>query len=342
MNVSVAFPVHERSQVSEPRRTAARLAERIGFSEERAGKLALVVSELATNLAKHGREGELLLRPLPEPDWSGDAGVEVLAIDRGPGIPDIVLSRRDGYSTSGTLGHGLGAIERQSDRFEIYSHRTGTLTLARVWRQPPRPGLPDPRIEVGAIHVAKTGEDVCGDEWSWRLRDERLAIMIADGLGHGLHAYEAARAAITLFEQSHDEPPGRLIDAVHAALRASRGAAVAMLAVDLTRGIATYSGLGNISSTILPGSGTRTNLVSQNGTAGHSAPRVQEFHYPVPPGSMIVMHSDGLGTHWDLSSYPGLLTRDPSLIAGVLYRDYSRRRDDVTVVVAKDRAAARP
>jgi hypothetical protein len=78
-------------------------------------------------------------------------------------------------------------------------------------------------------------------------------------------------------------------------------------------------------------------MVSRNGTAGHIAPKVQEFHYPVPSGAIMVMFSDGLGTHWDLRAYPGLLQRSAAVIAGVLYRDFSRRKDDVTVVVARER-----
>ena len=71
----------------------------------------------------------------------------------------------------------------------------------------------------------------------------------------------------------------------------------------------------------------------------HTAARIQEFHYPVPSGAIVVMFSDGLATQWDLKAYPGLQQRSASVIAGVLYRDFSRRRDDVTVVVARERHA---
>ena len=100
---------------------------------------------------------------------------------------------------------------------------------------------------------------------------------------------------------------------------------------------ARYAGLGNISAILTLASGGRQNMVSHNGTAGHSAARIHEFQYPFPRDAVLVMHSDGLATHWDLAAYPGLRTRHPSLIAGVLYRDHSRRRDDVTIVVVKER-----
>ena len=337
MNHTTAFAVASLDQVAEPRRVAQSLALSLGFSEPRVGKVAQVVTELATNLAKHARQGEILLRPLHGPDGAAH-GLEVVAIDKGPGIPDVALSRRDGYSTSGTLGHGLGAIERQSDRFGWYTHRTGTAIAATLWRDTGGNGQDGPRLEIGAAHVSKAGEIVCGDAWSWRARPGRLSLFVADGLGHGLPAYEAANAAIAVFTRSHETGPARLIDDVHAALKPTRGAAVAGLASDLERGTVSYAGLGNISGTILLPTGARQNMVSHNGTAGHAAGRIQEFHYPLPPGAIIVVWSDGLQTQWDLNAYPGLRNQPPGLIAAVLYRDFSRRRDDTTVVVVKERA----
>lgn len=332
MIVTPPFAVQDPSQVSEPRRAAGDLAASLGFSESRAGKVALVASELATNLAKHARGGELLLRPFD--DGSGDSvGVEILAVDTGPGIPDIVASRRDGHSTAGSLGHGLGAIQRQSDFTDFYTQPGGTVMLSRIWREPPPLNATPARVSLGAVHAAKPGEAVAGDAWAWRLRTQRLVVMVADGLGHGLHAHDAAVAAVTTFAQIHEHAPARIVEDTHAALRPTRGAAVAVLAVDLDYRTVRYCGLGNISTTILHA--TRQSLVSMNGTAGHTASRLQEFQYPVPAESVVIMHSDGLGTQWDLGAYPGLRTRDPSVIAGVLYRDFSRRRDDVTVVVTK-------
>jgi len=340
MNRSSAFAVTESSQIAAARGAAVWVAERLDFSDERGGRVALIVSELATNLVKHARGGEILLRTLISATGEPE-GIEIVAVDSGPGIVDVPLARSDGFSTSGTLGHGLGAIERQADAFDFYTQPSGTSIVAVVYRDAPRsPQHSEGRYEVGAVHVAKSGEDVCGDDWAWRMRSGRLSILVADGLGHGLHAHEAAVAAIEVFARDHEHAPSRVIGDVHAALRASRGAAVAMIDVDLERGTARYSGLGNISATILSAAGKQHHLVSQNGTAGHTAGRIQEFSYPVPTGSVIVMASDGLGTHWNLSPYPGLHLKSASTIAAILYRDFSRRRDDVTVVVAKERRSA--
>ena len=337
MNAAAAFPVTDESGVAGPRRVVQRLASQIGFSDERAGRAALIVSELGTNLVKHARQGELLIQPLYSPSGERD-GVEVTSVDAGPGMPDLDESWRDGFSTRGTLGHGLGAIARLSDFLDVHSNRGGTVIVSRLWREDPgRVPRAAGRYDVGAVHVAKTGEDVCGDAWAWRMRDGRLSILVADGLGHGLHAHDAAELAVRTFAQHHERAPAQVIESVHAALRSTRGAAAAMLALDVERGIAQYAGLGNVAGNILPPAGGRHHLVSHNGTAGHTARHIQDFSYPVAPGSIIVLASDGLATQWDLAAYREAAQRCASVLAALLYRDYSRRRDDVTVVVAKER-----
>lgn len=338
MNVAAAFPVDDAAQVAEPRRVVLWLASVLAFSEERAGRAALIVSEMATNLAKHARGGEILMRRLTAAGGES-SGIEVVALDRGPGIDDAALSQRDGFSTAGTLGHGLGAMSRQADHFELYTQPSGTICLARIWRERLHAPVPEPQFDIGAIHVSKPGETICGDGWTWRMRDGRLVIFVADGLGHGLAAHDAAAAAVATFEGAHESAPARLMEDVHAALRPTRGAAIAVVALDLERRVAAFAGLGNITGVIVPAEGVRRNMVSHNGTAGHTAGRIQEFTYPVPAGSTLVLASDGLASHWNLNAYPGWRTRSASVIAALLYRDHSRRRDDVTVVVARERPA---
>jgi serine phosphatase RsbU (regulator of sigma subunit) len=213
--------------------------------------------------------------------------------------------------------------------------------VSQTWREPQKRERDTSGIEVGAVHVSKTGEDVCGDGWDWRLSHDRLSVIVADGLGHGLHAHEAAREAIDTFAKQPGGSPARTIEDVHAALRSTRGAAVAVLNVDLERSTVHYSGLGNITSRITTAAGNYRSLVSHNGTAGHAASRIQEFHDVLPARSVVIMYTDGLSGHWDLSAYPSLQNRHASIIAGVIYRDFSRRRDDVTVVVLKAKTQAK-
>lgn len=212
------------------------------------------------------------------------------------------------------------------------------MAVARVWRTAAA-AAGRGRFEIGAVQVSKQGEEVCGDDWDWRMREGRTAVLLADGLGHGMAAHEASRDAVATFRRAHEQPTTRVIDDIHQAIRATRGAAVAMIAIDHARGVAQYAGVGNISAVLLHAAGTRQSLVSQNGTAGHIIPRLQEYQYPVPANAMVVMHSDGLASQWDLNAYPGLRGRHPSIAAGILYRDFCRKRDDVTVIVIRERQA---
>src|SRR5262245_44221416 len=128
--------IREASAVAEARREVAALARSAGFDESGVGKVAIVVTEVATNLVKHTPQGQLLARAF---DRNGVTAVELLALDRGPGIANVSESLRDGYSTAGSPGTGLGAITRLSDEFDIYSTPgKGVALVARLLsRRPP-------------------------------------------------------------------------------------------------------------------------------------------------------------------------------------------------------------
>jgi serine phosphatase RsbU (regulator of sigma subunit) len=160
-------------------------------------------------------------------------------------------------------------------------------------------------------------------------------VLVADGLGHGPLAADASQAAVRIFRQNPRAGPVAILQAIHLGLRSTRGAAVAVADVDLDTRTIRYAGVGNIAGVVLTGEGSQS-MVSHNGTVGHEARRFQEFLYPFPAGAVLVMHSDGLTSRWGLGSYPGLAVRDSAVIAAILYRDFQRGNDDVTVVVARE------
>jgi hypothetical protein len=190
---------------------------------------------------------------------------------------------------------------------------------------------------TSAVCLPNPGEEISGDSWAVAVSVERTVLMVADGLGHGPLAATASRAAADTFEASAAHAPSEILQEIHGALRSTRGAAVAIAEVDSAARSIRYTGVGNISGAIVVDGATRQ-MVSHNGTVGHDARRIQEFEYPFPARARLVMHSDGLGTHWRADRYAGLWRRHPSLVAGVLYRDFVRGRDDVTVVVLADEA----
>ncbi len=332
--MELALPISEISQAGESRRAAVRLAEQLGFNETQRGRVAIVVTELARNLVQHAQGGELLLRGL---EREGSPGIEVLVLDKGRGIVDIAHSLTDGVSTCGTPGTGLGAVRRIADVFDLYSRPGhGTAVLAQIYtrRHAQRDGLP--HLVVGAVSVPLHGETVCGDAWAVRRSGLRDEILVADGLGHGEHAHTAASEAIRIFNEREGRSPAELLDDVHRALRATRGAAVAIASLDYERREIQYAGLGNICGVVLTGNASHS-MVSHSGTAGLENRRIHQFAYKWPQGATVVINSDGLATwRFDADTYPGLLARHPSLLAGVLYRDFKRGRDDATVVAVRE------
>ena len=127
----VLIHIEDRTQVGEARRVAAQITEALAFDATQSGKVALAVTEAATNIVKHAGSGEILLAPLVR---GSAAGLEILALDRGPGISNVMDSLRDGFSTAGSMGTGLGALSRVSPSFDLYSQPgRGTALRLEVW-----------------------------------------------------------------------------------------------------------------------------------------------------------------------------------------------------------------
>ncbi len=329
MNIHLCFPIIDQSQVSDARRGINSVALALGFSEIEAGKIAIAATEAANNLLKHGGGGELLVQPALRQRMTG---IALFALDKGRGHADIQRCLADGYSTAGTPGTGLGAIKRLASEFDIYSiPGKGTALYAAFW---PKPLMEFAGLEVGAVSLPLHGEEVNGDQWSYFTTEKGWQFMVADGLGHGLDAHTAAKEAIRIFDSYRDESPISIMGRGHDALRATRGAAVSIAAIDRYTQRVNYCGMGNVAGVLVSHDKYR-NMVSLNGTLGQGQLRSRDFQYTWEEGDLLIMHSDGMATHWNFDNYPGLQTRHPALIASVLYRDHTRVRDDVTVVVAR-------
>lgn len=326
--------VTESSQIAEARQVATQLANTQGFDATGAGRVALVATELATNIVKHGGGGELLISDY---DASAAGGVQLIALDKGKGIDNLARSFADGYSSAGTAGQGLGAIRRQSQQVEIASWPDrGTAIMVRISTETSVANNSFP--EVGCISIPIRGEEVCGDDCTAIDTEQGLAVIVADGLGHGPEAAIAANEAVRLFHKHKLQSVGEQLQMLHNGLRATRGAAIAIARIDNERRTVKYGGIGNIAGVIVAHDGVRR-MVSLNGTAGHNARKILTFDYAWSDG-IVIMHSDGLSTSWSLDRYPGLTRMHPTLIAAVLYRDFARGRDDVTVMAIRQRESA--
>lgn len=327
---SIRIPIVDSSQVGDARRRAQLLAGELGLSETDVGKAAIIVSELASNLHKYGREGMIILRPLFSHNSSG---MEALALDKGPGMPDVGRCLEDGFSTAGSSGTGLGSIRRLSTVFDIYSSlSSGTAVVAQLWQNETHPNRT--AFEIGAVCLPVAGEQYCGDNWCFQEETGKGLIMVADGLGHGSQAALAADTAGQVFEERAGLDLASLLEAIHRRLRSTRGAAAALAEINTMTSKVSFAGVGNIAGSIVMGN-IGKGMVSHHGILGAEARHFQEFTYPWTVESLLILHSDGLQSRWALDRYPGLRFCHASLIAGILYRDYERGRDDVTVLAIR-------
>ena len=333
------FDLNDASQVGEARRASVQMAGRLDFDETSCGRLALVVTELGTNLVRHAQGGRLLVAVR-----EGPAGneIELLAVDSGPGMADVEHCLRDGVTTSTTPGTGLGAVRRLSDEFAAFSAAPGgTVVLARI---APRRGAEPPRairrFSHGAVSVPAAGETRCGDAWAIVQREGLASVLVVDGLGHGPDAETAALACVEAFGVAPFDPPSATLARADASMRATRGASAAVAHLDADARSVTFCGAGNIAGRLTSGVGDRS-FLCQHGTLGLQVSRLQDVVEAWPDHALFVMHSDGLPGRWDLRKISGLLQCDPAIIAAWLIRDHIGGRDDATVIVVRASAGAR-
>jgi len=330
MSLSYCVAIDDPSRVAESRRLATDVARLEGFSEQEISNAAIVASELASNLSKHAKRGELHILPLSRCEG---AGIEMVSVDHGPGFTNLSDSMIDGHSSTGTSGTGLGAVRRLSDQFDVHSVRdSGSVLISRMFSRAAE--RKQRNFEIGVVGRPLRGETASGDGWAVRFEGGSLLVLVVDGLGHGLMANAAANAAVESFENSKETGPELLLRGIHQAARGTRGAAVAVVRIDSDAGEIRFAGLGNISGVVVTGTRTQS-MVSHYGTAGHEGRIMREFVYPWSRESLLVMHSDGLSANWNYEAIRPVRHSMPSMIGAVLYKEFGRDRDDACVLVGK-------
>ncbi len=321
------------------RRAVAAMA---GGAGVRAGPAELVATELAANLVRHAAEGGyVLLR-------QGWKGIELIAVDHGPGIPPGSIPPRRVTGGAGQrsvpvpggrrpdgrgLGVGLASARRQASVFDCYSGPRGSVVLARIGDAGQDHG---DGFRWGGVNVPMAGAGESGDNWAV-VAGQSLAAMVVDGLGHGPAAAAAAAAAVAAFGTKTPAGPAAYLLRAHEAMRGTRGGVLAACLVDPATDELSFGGVGNISGLVVL-DGHHEHLISRGGTVGTGAPAPQArmARYRWGPGAALILATDGLRSRWDPLAYPGLLRRDPAVIAATLHRDHQRGTDDASVLVVTD------
>jgi len=332
-----SYAAGDRSYFSLLKKDIHSKALQAGFNVQKLGEIDIVVAELTSNLHKYAKDGEILVSF--GTDHHGDY-IELITIDNGPGMAEPAKMMQDGYSTGTTMGHGFGSIKRMSDAFDLYSIKGwGTIVLSRIYQQEPKKPQPGRfHIEVKALVVAKTGQHTSGDGFYQQPDKRYLKLLVADGLGHGPEANAAVNAAVNSFQTINSESPVDILRHLHADIRKTRGMVGMVAILDLEDRKLQIAGIGNISAKFFSPAGQIKTHVSYNGIIGHNIPNTisaQEISFG--EYSMLIFCSDGIKSRWDLSKYTGITKCDPIVLSAALYKDFSRRTDDTSVIVVKFR-----
>ncbi|MBD1398662.1 SpoIIE family protein phosphatase [Pontibacter sp. JH31] len=339
VNQHYRFTVPDRSFASLTKKDITRLAESFALSEAAVGKVNIIVSEMLTNLEKFSPEGgELLVKAIGKPI----KGIEIICLDNGSGMSDPARMMEDGVSTYGSAGEGLGAIKRQSDVFDLYSYpQVGTVIVTQVYKSGSVPRLSSHRYEVGSVMVSKPKEVDCGDGFAVIHRENGVYLLALDGLGHGTNAKDVAQLGVKTFCDHPQSDPAEALRTIHGNIRRTRGAVGFVAFIDTYQHQLNYCGIGNIAGKMFSMEGGIGNVpyksvISYNGILGHNVPGTfnnQQLEWS--RNKILIVHSDGLKSRWDLNKYPNLQRHMATTIAAVLYKDHSRHTDDTLVLVCK-------
>ena len=329
--------VNDASHIGQARRLAMYLAGTMDFNEIEKTNATIIATEMATNIIKHARFGKIILMTK---QLNQHKTLEIVAMDQGPGIANVSHSITDGISTTQTLGIGMGALQRLATHFDLYSSsQHGTVLWSEIIGASKEKSIaseiPCKPYKMGVLSIPIKNEEYCGDGWSIQpLYSDVVRILISDGLGHGFGAYQATSKAIECFHTCQSLCLYDALMDIHAALKKTRGAAISLVEINFSKGTLDYVGVGNISGKII-GHEKSISMVSTPGIAGHICSTIKVFTYPFEKGNLLLLFSDGLTNRWNFNDYAGLLVKHPAVIAGVLYRDYQREKDDATIFAIK-------
>ena len=332
-----SISVSQAGDVIVAKRTALEMSKEAGFDETSGQEIGLAASELATNLVKHAAGGTILISI--GPDERGRGGIRLEAVDQGPGIRDVERAMADGFSTAGSLGCGLGAVNRFMDDFDISSSVVpprGTRVVAGRWvRTSPTPGFQSP-LDVGSAARAHPGLDLNGDALVIKHSETVSLVAIIDGLGHGQFAHRASSTAAQYITNHFEQPLADIFRGVSRACRATRGVVMALARFDRQPPQLTFASVGNIEARIL-NSPQPIALRLRRGIIGLNAPNPLINTYDWTSQNILVMHTDGLSAHWKWNDFQALAEGRASDLAQAMLRKLAKDNDDAAVVVIKNR-----
>ena len=281
---------------------ARTVAAALGFPLPACEEIALAMTELATNLVKHAHGGTLTLTPLAD---GPRVALEIESRDQGPGIANVEQALGDRFSTAGTRGTGLGAVNRLMDELDITSRRgSGTRIVCRRWRREHQPSVRPCPLAFGVATRPRPLGQLNGDAF--------VVCQWAESAPGGHHRRpwprpvrpprRADRAAV------RGEPfrlaVGPDLSGRGPRCRATRGVVMALARFDWGQDRLAFASVGNVAVRVFPRA-EPYHFVVRRGVIGLNAPGAAVTEHPWSPDQVLVLHSDGVATHWGWQDFPG-------------------------------------
>jgi anti-sigma regulatory factor (Ser/Thr protein kinase) len=327
------LPIRDNLDCATAHQRVRQMGKDIGFPGTDIEEICLVVAELAANLVKHAGHGTITLTPL---HVDGKRGIQVDAEDCGPGIRNIDQSLVDGYSTAGSLGYGLGTVNRLMHEMQITSSPgLKTSVICRRWTRVTNEVLRPHLWDIGVASRPRRSAPENGDAFVVREWQGRLLVGVIDGLGHGGFAQQAALAAQGYVQTHYELSLDRIFSGASRACLGTRGVVMALALFDIP-GRIKFATLGNIEVRIWSGV-DKTLFNVQRGILGVSSEPhviVQESNWR--PSWVLILHTDGLRTHWQWQDFPGIQQEPAGMIARKLLHSLAVEDDDATVLAVRD------
>ena len=331
-------PVQNKSTLILLRSKLLAITQRLGISDLKRESILLVASEMVSNQIKHAG-GTGLIQLWQQPGLV----LDILALDYGPGIASLKLAEKDGYSTTNTLGKGLGAIRRLSDESFIYTQQenprgvkkwSGAVFLSRFHGGSNKGATAKDDLsgfKVGLFANALSDNRHNGDRIYLQKTGTKLRWLHLDGLGHG----EQAQAATDNLAPhlAHCDNPDALLAAVDRQLAGTRGAVAIIGEIDLGQHKMQLLGVGDMHAHLYDMK-QLYNIAFAPGILGREHRSSSPFQADFSKKCMIVTASDGIRRNLDIANFTGLFNQPPQLIAYTLGNIMGRISDDQSIFVS--------
>lgn len=337
--------IKERHQIFSVKRDIAKFAKELGFSDKEIDEISIAVIELGENLITHNViEGEIIYSSFEE---GKKKGLEIISIDKGPGIASIEAVMEDGFSSKKSLGIGLGAVKRMMSELSIESsvkylqssidfseNLPSTKIIARKIIKPKDKEIShlSKKTTFSLFTRSKIGEKYNGDNYILKSFDNKTLFGVIDGLGHGIGASEASNIARISILEHFSEELDVIVEFLHQKLKKTRGVALSLGLIDYELEVFKYVGIGNVLARIFNAPAPIRPL-NYNGTLGVSLRKYKIFDYPWDQNNVIILTSDGISSKYVLDDFFDVLYQHSMKIGQRIFKKFGKYYDDATILI---------